>query len=194
MYPRIGPIGVVVSHKVRIINHFFNPDTHGKTKCGLSLDTVSEETLKCLCGEALPKLLNHIVLSEIPDKRILLPKADVTNAFRNIRIAPEDAYYCCYVIDIRYYRVVFPSASLDSGTENTPSSVGSYWTAKSVLRLLAKVFYYIKSAVDCRSCLVTAFIWFGFWCLVYEGHPVLSHACLCLVPLHLFHVWVIHNL
>ena len=55
----------------------------------------------CLCGEALPALLNVLTDLRIrfPNRRILLAKADVTEAFRNVRVAPDQAQTFCYMVD-----------------------------------------------------------------------------------------------
>ena len=89
---RVAPLGAVVTHKVRIINDYsFNPSTARGEKGGLNRDTVSEEVPPCLCEEALPALLNVLTDLRIrfPNRRILLDKADVTEAFRNVRVAPD---------------------------------------------------------------------------------------------------------
>ena len=55
----------------------------------------------CLCGEGLPTLLNVLTDLRIrfPNRRILLAKADVTEAFRNVRVAPDQAQTFCYMVD-----------------------------------------------------------------------------------------------
>ena len=99
---RVAPLGVVVTHKIITINDYsFDPSkTRGK-KGGLNRDTVSEEVPPCLCGEALPALLNVLTDLRIrfPNRRILLAKADVTEAFRNVRVAPDQAQNFCYMVD-----------------------------------------------------------------------------------------------
>ena len=62
---RVAPLGAVVTSKVRIINDLsLDPITLGCTKGGLDLNTVTQDILRCLCGEALPKLLAKISNSE----------------------------------------------------------------------------------------------------------------------------------
>ena len=99
---RVAPLGAVVTHKVRIINDYsFDPSTARGNKEGLKRETVSEEVPPCLCREALLALLN--VLKDLrlrfPNRRILLVKADVTEAFRNVRVAPDQAQTFCYMVD-----------------------------------------------------------------------------------------------
>ena len=98
----LAPLGAVVTHKVRIINDYsFDPSTARGEKGGLNRDKVSEEVPPCLCGEALPALLNVLTDLRIrfPNYRILLAKADVTEMFRNVRVAPDQAQHFCYMVD-----------------------------------------------------------------------------------------------
>lgn len=81
---RVAPLGVVVSDEVRIINDFsFDPNTPRGAKGGLNKGTIKEEVPRCLCGQALPELLSKItrLRVEYPEGRILLSKADVTDAY-----------------------------------------------------------------------------------------------------------------
>ena len=99
---RVASLGAVVTSKVRIINDFsFDLNTARCTKGVLNRDTLTQDIPRCLCGEALPKLLAEIVRLRIkyPLKRILISKADVSDAFRNVRVAPEQANKFCYVLD-----------------------------------------------------------------------------------------------
>ena len=92
----------MVTSKVRIINDFsFDPNTARGTKYGLNRDSLTQDISRCFFGEALPKLLAEIVRLRIkyPLKRILVSKAGVSNAFRNVRITPEYANKFCYVLD-----------------------------------------------------------------------------------------------
>ena len=92
----------MVTHKVGIINDYsFDPSTVRGEKGGLNRDTISEEVPPCLCGKALPALLNLLTDLRIrfPNRRILLAKADVTEAFRNVRVAPDQAHNFCYMVD-----------------------------------------------------------------------------------------------
>ena len=92
----------MVTHKVRIINDYsFDPSMARGEKGGLNRGTVSEEVPPCLCEDALPALL--IVLTDLrirfPNRRILLTKADVAEAFRNVRVAPDQAQRFCYMVE-----------------------------------------------------------------------------------------------
>ena len=92
----------MVTRKVRIINDYsFDPSTARGGKGGLNRDTVSEEVPSCLFGEALLALLNVLTDLRIrfPNRRTLLAKADVTEAFRNVRVAPDQAQFFCYMVD-----------------------------------------------------------------------------------------------
>ena len=96
---RVAPLGAVVTHKVRITNDYsFDPSTARGEKGGLNRDTVSEEVPPCLCEKALPTLLNVLTGLRIrfPNRRILLAKADVTEAFRNVRVAPDQDRFFLY--------------------------------------------------------------------------------------------------
>ncbi|CAB1106825.1 unnamed protein product [Ectocarpus sp. CCAP 1310/34] len=98
---RVAPLGAVPGKKVRIINDFsFDPSTSKGSKGGLNKDTIMSGVPRCLCGEALPAFLEELTSLRVrwPDKRILAAKADVTSAFRNVRISPDHAHYFCYVI------------------------------------------------------------------------------------------------
>ena len=58
---RVSPLGVVVTHKVRIINEFSFEAQTRKNKGGLNADTDTDSVPQCLCAEALPKLLAELV-------------------------------------------------------------------------------------------------------------------------------------
>ena len=100
---RVAPLGVVVTHKVRITNDYsFDPSTARGEKGGLNRDTISEEVPLCLCGEVLPALLNVLTDLRIrfTNRRILLlAKSEVTEAFGNVRVAPDQAPIFCYMVD-----------------------------------------------------------------------------------------------
>ena len=87
---RVAPLGAVVTHKVQIVNTYsFEAGVARGEKEGLNRDTLLEEVPKCLCGDALPALLKALTDLRIrfPHQRILLAKADVTDALRNVDIA-----------------------------------------------------------------------------------------------------------
>ena len=91
---RVAPLGAVVTSKVRITNDLsFDPTTVRGTKGGLNLDTVTEDIFRCLCGEPLPRLLAETLNSES------VSKVDVSDAFRNVRLAQSMQTRSCYVRD-----------------------------------------------------------------------------------------------
>ena len=99
---RVALLGAVVMHKVGIINGYsFEAGEARGEKGGLNIDTLTEEVPKCLCGDALPALLKAPTDLRIrfPSLRMLLAKADGTDAFRNVRTAPHQAQNFCYVVD-----------------------------------------------------------------------------------------------
>ena len=61
----------------------------------------TEEVPKCLCGQALPTLLQTLndLRKRSPQKRTLLAKAAVTDAFRNVRVTPQQAQNFGYMVD-----------------------------------------------------------------------------------------------
>lgn len=98
---RVAPLGAVTGAKVVIINDFsFEPGTKTKTKGGLNKDTLLAEVTCCLCGEAMPAFLEEVTKLRVrwPENKILVAKADVASAFRNVRISPDHAHKFCYVI------------------------------------------------------------------------------------------------
>ena len=97
---RVSPLGAVVTHKVRIINDFsFEAQSEG-AKGGLNADTDPDTVPQCLRAEALPKFLTELVSlrKKYPNKRILMSKADVSDAFRNGRVDPDKAHNFCYTV------------------------------------------------------------------------------------------------
>ena len=96
----MSPLGSVVTHKVRTINDVSFEMQNKTTKGGLNADTVSDSVPQCLCAEALPKFLTELVSLRIkfPTKRILMSKAGVSDAFRNVRINRHEAHNFCYTI------------------------------------------------------------------------------------------------
>ena len=53
-----------------------------------------------MCAEALPKFLTELVSlrKTYPEQRVLIPKADVSDAFRNVRVDPDEAHNFCYTV------------------------------------------------------------------------------------------------
>ena len=76
---------------------------------GSNGDTGLDTVPQCLCAHALPKFLDELVTlrNKFPVERALMSKADVSDAFRNVRVDPDQADNFCYtvgdviVIDLR---------------------------------------------------------------------------------------------
>ena len=82
---RVASLGAVVTSKMRIINDLsFDPTTLRGTKGGLNLDIVTQDILRCLCAEALPKFSGKIYI--YIKLRIFVSKADVPDAFRKMKV------------------------------------------------------------------------------------------------------------
>ena len=104
------PLGAVVTHKVRMIDDFSLDPQYRVNKVGMNGDTDPDTVPPCLRAVALPKFLSEIVRlrQKYPEKRILMSKAHVSDAFRNVRVDPEQAHNLCYtvgdlvVIDFRH--------------------------------------------------------------------------------------------
>ena len=70
---RVAPLGAVVIHETRTINDYcFDVQAAGGKKGALNKDTHTEEVRKCLCGQALPTLLQALtdLRTRSPQKRI----------------------------------------------------------------------------------------------------------------------------
>ena len=106
---RVSPLAAVVTHKVRIINDISFAELRKETKGGLIRDTDPDNVPQCLCAQVLPTFLDELVTPRktFPGERILMSKADVPDAFRNVRVDPDKAHTFCYtaedpvVIDFR---------------------------------------------------------------------------------------------
>ena len=63
----------------------------------MNRDTLTQDIPRGFCGQALPKLLAEIVARRIkyPLKRILVSKANVSDAYGNVKIAPEHTNKFC---------------------------------------------------------------------------------------------------
>ena len=98
----VAPFGAVVTHKVRIINGYsFDVQAARGEKVGLKKGSHTEEVSKCLCGQALPTILQARtdLRERFPRRRILSAKPDVTGAFKKVRVTPHRARNVCYVVD-----------------------------------------------------------------------------------------------
>lgn len=89
---RMSPLGAVVTHRVRINDFAFESK---ENKGRLNAKNKDPDTVpRCLCAEALPKSLTALaILRKIyPNERILMGKVDVSDAFRNVRVDPDEAH------------------------------------------------------------------------------------------------------
>ena len=55
-----------------------------------------------MCAEALPNFLTELISlrRKYPDQRILVSKTDVSDAFRNVRVDPDEANNFCYTVGL----------------------------------------------------------------------------------------------
>ena len=91
---RVSLVAAVVTHRVRIINDLsFDEQSRGK-KGGLNGATDPDNVPQCLCAHALPKFFYELVTlrKKFPVERTLMSKADVSDAFRNVRVDPDQAH------------------------------------------------------------------------------------------------------
>ena len=84
----MSPLKAVVTHTVQIKNYFSFEPQREREKRGLKTDADPDTVTQCLCAEALPKFLTELVSlrRKYSDQRILMNKADVSDAFRNVRV------------------------------------------------------------------------------------------------------------
>ena len=63
-------------------------------KGGVNGDTNPDSVSQCLYAHALPKFSDLLVVLRkiFPVERILMSKADVADAFRNVRVDPDQAH------------------------------------------------------------------------------------------------------
>ena len=97
---RVSPLGAFVAHKVRIINDFSFETQSKRREGGLNADTDPPPVPQCLCAEALPKFLTELVSlrRKCLDQRIQMSKADVSDAFQNVRVDLDEAHNFCYTV------------------------------------------------------------------------------------------------
>ena len=96
----VSPLAAVVRHKVRIINDLSFDVQSREKKGGLNGDTDPDTLPQCLCAEALPKFLDeHVTLREkFQEKGTPMSKADVSDAFWNVRVDSDKAHTFCYTV------------------------------------------------------------------------------------------------
>ena len=84
----------VLTHTVRIINDVsFEVRNLAETGGGTNGDRDSNIVPPCLSATALPNVLEELVSlrNTYLTERILMSKADVSDAFRNVRLDPDQA-------------------------------------------------------------------------------------------------------
>ena len=93
----VSPLAAVATHKVRIINDLLSDAQSRENKGGLNKDTDPITVPPCLCVLALPTFFDEVVSrrKKFPDKTILVSTADVSDAFRNVRVDPDKAHNFC---------------------------------------------------------------------------------------------------
>ena len=104
---------------------------------GVNRDTDPDTTPQCLCALALSKFLAELGTprKKFLVKRILMSKADVSIAFRNVREDPDDANNFCYtVVIVQEY-------------ESTLLFVSKIWTFIGVKR--CSLFYSLFCSLFC---------------------------------------------
>ena len=94
---RASPLAAVVTHKVRMINGIFSMCRAKRCRRDLNGDTDPDIVPQCLYVEALLEFLDELVTlrKKFPEKRILMSKADVSDAFRNVRVDPDKGHNFC---------------------------------------------------------------------------------------------------
>ena len=97
---RVLPLGVVVTHKIRVINDLSFDLFNRAKKGGLDAETDVNSVPASLCAKALPEFLTELVSlrAENPKLRILMATTDVNDAYRNVRIDPNQAHNICYTV------------------------------------------------------------------------------------------------
>ena len=75
----------------------------------MNRDTHLDTAPQWLCAQALPKFLaERDTQKKFPVKIILMSKADVSDAFRNLRVDPDEAHSFCYILGklvVSYFRL-----------------------------------------------------------------------------------------
>ena len=109
---RILPLGAVATHKVRVINNLSFDLFNRAKKRGLDAETNVNSVPPSLCAEALPEFLTELVSlrAENPKLRLLMATTDINDAYRNVRIDPNQAHNFCYTIGDRFvidFRLTF---------------------------------------------------------------------------------------
>ena len=97
---RVLPLGAVVTHKVRVINDLSFDLFNRAKKGGLNAETDVNSVPPSLYAEAVPEFLTELVSlrAENPKLRLLMATTDVNDAYRNVRIDPNQAHNFCYTV------------------------------------------------------------------------------------------------
>lgn len=92
--PRVLPPGVVVTHKVMIINGLFFDLIYTAPKGGLNADTGVDSVPPSFCAEALPNFLSELVRlgAQKPTLCLLVATTDVNEAYRIVRVDAEKSH------------------------------------------------------------------------------------------------------
>ena len=86
-----------MAYKVRIVKDLFVRLAASGDEGGFNGDTEPDTVRQCLCVHALAKFLDELVTrtKKFPVERILTSKAHVADAFRNVRVEPDQARNVC---------------------------------------------------------------------------------------------------
>lgn len=97
---RVFPLGAVVTHNVRIVNDLSFNLQNRATKGGPNAETGVSSVPPSLCAEALPCFLTELVAlrKENLTLRLLMATTDVNDAYRNVRVNPDQAHNFCYAV------------------------------------------------------------------------------------------------
>ena len=97
---RVLPLGAVVTHKVRVINDLSFDLFNRTKKGGLNAETDVSSVSPSLCAEVLPEFLTELasLRAENSKLRLLMATTDVTDAYRNVRIDPNQPHNSCYTV------------------------------------------------------------------------------------------------
>ena len=97
---RVLPLETVVTHKVRVINKLYF-DLFNRAKKGeLNAETDVNSVPPSLCAEALLEFLTNLLnlKAENPKLCLLMVTTDVNDAYRNVKIDPNQAHNFCYTV------------------------------------------------------------------------------------------------
>ena len=89
-----------MTHKVRKTNVFFGGCAEQREQRVLNGGIDPDTVPKSLCAEALPKFLDELVTlrKNFAEQSMMVSKADVSDAFRNVRVVPDNSHRFCYTV------------------------------------------------------------------------------------------------